>query len=206
MAGHRRGTEITAHAGEYDSAKRTTFNAFYTSPTVITAIHEAIARLGVPANATILEPGCGTGNFMSHGQAGRTLHRRGDGFDLGADRQGAPPRARTSASRISATHACPRTASTRSSATCRSPTSSSTIKGQKLFPARLLLRQVDRRLEARRRAGAGDHAFHARQAERRHPRVSRLQGRFRGGHPAAVGCLQARRNRRGDRHRVPSQA
>ena len=32
---------------EYDSAKRTTFNAFYTSPTVITAIHEGIARMGV---------------------------------------------------------------------------------------------------------------------------------------------------------------
>jgi SAM-dependent methyltransferase len=55
---------------EYDSAKRTTFNAFYTSPTVITAIHDAIGRLGVPANATILEPGCGTGNFMSHGKPG----------------------------------------------------------------------------------------------------------------------------------------
>ncbi len=55
---------------EYDSAKRTTFNAFYTSPTVITAIHEAIARLGVPSNATILEPGCGTGNFMSQGSDG----------------------------------------------------------------------------------------------------------------------------------------
>jgi N12 class adenine-specific DNA methylase len=55
---------------EYDSAKRTTFNAFYTSPTVIEAIHDAISRLGVPANATILEPGCGTGNFMSHGKPG----------------------------------------------------------------------------------------------------------------------------------------
>ena len=55
---------------EYDSAKRTTFNAFYTSPTVIAAIHEAIARLGVPGNATILEPGCGTGNFMSQGSDG----------------------------------------------------------------------------------------------------------------------------------------
>lgn len=53
--------------GDYDSAKRTTFNAFYTSPTVIAAMHEAIARLGVPGNATILEPGCGTGNFMSQG-------------------------------------------------------------------------------------------------------------------------------------------
>jgi N12 class adenine-specific DNA methylase len=55
---------------EYDSAKRTTFNAFYTSPTVIAAIHQAIARLGVPANATILEPGCGTGNFMGPGRNG----------------------------------------------------------------------------------------------------------------------------------------
>ena len=52
---------------EYDSAKRTTFNAFYTSPTVIAGIHEAISRLGVPGNAVILEPGCGTGNFMSQG-------------------------------------------------------------------------------------------------------------------------------------------
>ena len=55
---------------EYDSAKRTTFNAFYTSPGVITAIHEAIGRMGVPEGATILEPGCGTGNFMSHGKPG----------------------------------------------------------------------------------------------------------------------------------------
>jgi SAM-dependent methyltransferase len=55
---------------EYDSAKRTTFNAFYTSQTVIAAIHEAIGRLGIPDNATILEPGCGTGNFMSLGSNG----------------------------------------------------------------------------------------------------------------------------------------
>ena len=52
---------------EYDSARRTTFNAFYTSPTVIGAIHEAIGRLGVPDNGLILEPGCGVGNFMSQG-------------------------------------------------------------------------------------------------------------------------------------------
>lgn len=55
---------------EYDSAKRTTFNAFYTSPIVITAIHDAIGRLGIPADATILEPGCGIGNFMGQGKAG----------------------------------------------------------------------------------------------------------------------------------------
>ena len=50
---------------EYASAKRSTFNAFYTSPTVIAAIHEAVARLGLPANATVLEPGCGPGRFLS---------------------------------------------------------------------------------------------------------------------------------------------
>jgi N12 class adenine-specific DNA methylase/SAM-dependent methyltransferase len=52
---------------EYASARRTTFNAFYTSPTVIEAIHHAIERLGVPADGLILEPGCGTGNFLSFG-------------------------------------------------------------------------------------------------------------------------------------------
>ena len=50
---------------EFDSARRTTFNAFYTSPVVIAAIHEAISRLGIPRHATVLEPGCGIGNFMS---------------------------------------------------------------------------------------------------------------------------------------------
>lgn len=55
---------------EYASAKRTTFNAFYTSPTVIAAIHAGITRLGIPSNATVLEPGCGIGNFMSQGPDG----------------------------------------------------------------------------------------------------------------------------------------
>ena len=54
---------------EYASAKRTTFNAFYTSPTVISAMHDALARLGVPPSATVLEPGCGIGNFMSYAPA-----------------------------------------------------------------------------------------------------------------------------------------
>ena len=55
---------------EYDSAKRSTFNAFYTSPVVIAAMHDAIKRFGVPADALILEPGCGSGNFMAHAPAG----------------------------------------------------------------------------------------------------------------------------------------
>jgi N12 class adenine-specific DNA methylase len=49
---------------EYASAKRTVFNAFYTSPTVVAAMFGALTRLGVPRNATVLEPGCGSGNFL----------------------------------------------------------------------------------------------------------------------------------------------
>ncbi len=48
---------------EYQSAKRSTFNAFYTSSTVIKAMYQALRRLGVPDNALVLEPGCGPGRF-----------------------------------------------------------------------------------------------------------------------------------------------
>ena len=56
---------------EYDSAKRTTFSQYFTSPVVMDAMHDALARLGVPANATLLEPGCGIGNFMAHARPGQ---------------------------------------------------------------------------------------------------------------------------------------
>jgi len=49
---------------EYASARRTVTNAYYTSSLVIGAMHEALARLGVPQDATVLEPGCGSGNFI----------------------------------------------------------------------------------------------------------------------------------------------
>ena len=55
---------------DYASARRTTFTAFYTSPVVIQAMHAALAHLGVPADATVLEPGCGIGNFMAQAPAG----------------------------------------------------------------------------------------------------------------------------------------
>jgi len=55
---------------DYASAKRTTFTAFYTSPLVIRAMHAALRHLGVPQDATVLEPGCGIGNFMAHAPAG----------------------------------------------------------------------------------------------------------------------------------------
>jgi hypothetical protein len=55
---------------EYDWAKRTTFNAFSRSPVVIAAMHEGLARLGVPYDATLLEPGCCTGNITAAARGG----------------------------------------------------------------------------------------------------------------------------------------
>jgi N12 class adenine-specific DNA methylase len=55
---------------EYASAKRSVFNAFYTSPAVVKAMFSALRRLGVPEDATVLEPGCGAGNFLRHAPRG----------------------------------------------------------------------------------------------------------------------------------------
>lgn len=56
---------------DYDSAKRSTFNAFYTSPVVMAGMHRALDRLDVPDDGLILEPGCGSGNFLGAARAGR---------------------------------------------------------------------------------------------------------------------------------------
>jgi SAM-dependent methyltransferase len=56
-------TQLTPE--DYASARRTTFTAFYTSPVVIEAMHAALVNLGVPPDATVLEPGCGIGNFIA---------------------------------------------------------------------------------------------------------------------------------------------
>src|SRR5207249_285256 len=44
--------------------------AFYTAPVVMQAMYAILARLGVPAEATVLEPGCGIGNFLTCAPAG----------------------------------------------------------------------------------------------------------------------------------------
>ena len=55
---------------ELAGARRTVFTAFYTSPTVVAAMYEALKRLGVPDDALVLEPGCGSGNFLSRAPRG----------------------------------------------------------------------------------------------------------------------------------------
>ena len=48
---------------EYREARASTLNAFYTSPTVIKAMYEALGNMGLQ-KGNVLEPSCGIGNFM----------------------------------------------------------------------------------------------------------------------------------------------
>ena len=48
---------------EYSTASASTLNAFYTSPTVIRSMYEALENMGLK-QGNILEPSCGVGNFM----------------------------------------------------------------------------------------------------------------------------------------------
>ena len=48
---------------EYSAARASTLNAFYTSPTVIQSMYEALENMGLK-QGNILEPSCGVGNFM----------------------------------------------------------------------------------------------------------------------------------------------
>ena len=48
---------------EYSAARASTLNAFYTSPTVIRSMYEAVENMGLK-QGNILEPSCGVGNFM----------------------------------------------------------------------------------------------------------------------------------------------
>ena len=50
-------------ADEYSEARASTLNAFYTSPTVIKAMYEALSNMGL-SKGNVLEPSCGIGNFM----------------------------------------------------------------------------------------------------------------------------------------------
>ena len=61
---------------EYASARASTLNAHYTSPTVIRAMYEAVERMGF-TSGNILEPACGVGNFfglLPDGMTGSRLY------------------------------------------------------------------------------------------------------------------------------------
>ena len=48
---------------EFSSARESTLTAFYTQPTVIKAIYQGLSQMGFETG-NILEPSCGTGNFL----------------------------------------------------------------------------------------------------------------------------------------------
>jgi len=49
---------------EYEAARRSTPNAHFSSPEVITSIYRALARMGYDGRGWMLEPSMGTGNFF----------------------------------------------------------------------------------------------------------------------------------------------
>ena len=53
-------------AEDYDNARGSTLNAYYTPKEVIDGIYKALDRFGVKGNNRILEPSMGTGNFFGY--------------------------------------------------------------------------------------------------------------------------------------------
>lgn len=59
--------EIKELIGEdgYAKARRSTLNAFYTPQHIIDAMYKAVVNMELPADSRVLEPSCGTGNFIT---------------------------------------------------------------------------------------------------------------------------------------------
>ena len=51
------------HEDEYAAARQSSLTAFYTSPVIIDAMYQALSQMNFQ-NGNILEPSCGTGNFI----------------------------------------------------------------------------------------------------------------------------------------------
>jgi hypothetical protein len=103
---------------EYDSARRTTFNAFYTSLLVIRAMHNALARLAFPRARPSLSPAAAAAISSRMPPKACASSASSSTASPGVSPARYTP-STTSALRTSATPACPRTASTQRSATCR---------------------------------------------------------------------------------------
>ena len=59
-------------AEEYDAAKENVLNAHYTDAALVQAVWDALERLGF-RGGDVLEPGCGSGNFLAFALAGSQL-------------------------------------------------------------------------------------------------------------------------------------
>lgn len=65
---------------EYANARRTTLTSHYTPQVIIDAMYKTIRNMGLPKNSRILEPSCGTGNFIA-----RMPHDIGKGGIVGVE-------------------------------------------------------------------------------------------------------------------------
>ena len=65
---------------EYAAARSSTLNSHYTPQTIIDEMYKTIRNMGLPKNSRILEPSCGTGNFIS-----RMPHDMGNGGIVGVE-------------------------------------------------------------------------------------------------------------------------
>ena len=57
----------------WSQARRTTLNAHYTSADVVQTMWGAVSALGVDGDVSVLEPGCGSGNFLGFAPEGIRL-------------------------------------------------------------------------------------------------------------------------------------
>lgn len=65
---------------EYAAARSSTLNSHYTSQIIIDEMYKTIRNMGLPENSRILEPSCGTGNFIA-----RMPHDIGNGGIVGVE-------------------------------------------------------------------------------------------------------------------------
>ena len=65
---------------EYASARASTLNSHYTSQEIIDAMYKAVQEMGLSRDSRILEPACGTGNFIT-----RMPHSIGNGGVVGVE-------------------------------------------------------------------------------------------------------------------------
>ena len=154
---------------EYDSAKRTTFSQFFTSPIVMQAMHRAIrpprrARQRHRARARLRHR-----QFHGPGPGGHAVHRRRAGF---ASPAASPALLHPDADiRIEnfPRHEAARGPHRRRDRQPAVRRRAARLPRPEAAAARFLHRQVARRPEARRHPGPGHQPLHARQAERRRP-------------------------------------
>ena len=165
---------------------------------------EALRRLGVPEDATVLEPGCGSGNFLElapegmhfigvelDSLSGRIARALFPGHDIRIENF---RDTRLPEGGVDAVIGNPPFADVKLE-----------HRGTRFSLHDFFFAKSLDALRPGRHPRPRDHALHARQAERRGARVPRGPGRLPRGDSPAVGRLRPRGDEGRDRHRVPEE-